>query len=318
VNGRFADNLNNQNVSLDFTTMVTPRFSLRFQDRFSYLPTQNVFAEGFLYSPQTIDNHSVQGAFLDGPGVWLTNNVTLGLTYGLSPVTTLTVTPSFNYAHELKNSAADTAGAPSSSLALIGSKQYGGMVSLNHSLSALKSVGLFYSISGVQFENTTNTVWYNSFGATYSQQLRPSWFVNVAAGATTSSFAKSANSWSFSGSTDIEKQFQRSSATLAYSRGLSLNQYAFGGFTDRIDLRYSTTLVQRISATLGFGYQHVGGNAGISGRYTQAQLGYQFLRSLSFLVTYVYRDQVGDASQVFTETRHTAFATLQWDPLHRR
>jgi hypothetical protein len=69
---------------------------------------------------------------------------------------------------------------------------------------------------------------------------------------------------------------------------------------------------------MGFGYQHVGGGAGISGRYSQGQLGYQFLRNLSLMLTYVYRNQVGDAVQVYTETRHTAFVTLQWDPLHMR
>lgn len=318
VNGRFADNLNNQNVSLDFTTLATPRLSVRFQDRFSYLPTQNVFAEGFLYAPQSIDNHSVQGAFLDGPGVWLTNAATLSLAYGLSPTTTVTVTPNFNYAHAIKNSSAASGGVVQSQLSLIGSKQYGSTVSLSHLLSPMKSVGLFYTASAVKFDNTPSFVWYHGIGATYSQQLRPSWFVNLSAGATTSSFGRGTNSWSFSGSADVEKHFQNSSATLAYSRGLSLSQYAFGNFTDRVDLRYTTNLTRKTTATMGFGYQHVGGIAGISGKYTQGQLGYQFLRNLSLMMTYVYRDQVGDAIQVYTETRHSAFVTLQWDPFHMR
>jgi hypothetical protein len=318
VNGRFADNLNNQNVSLDFATLATPRLTVRFQDRFSYLPTQNVFAEGFLYTPQSVDNHSVQGAFLDGPGVWLTNSATLSLAYGLSPITTLTVTPNFNYAHAIKNSSAASGGVSESQLSLIGSKQYGATVSLNHSLSPMRSVGLFYGASGVKFDNARSAVWYHSMGVTYSQQLRPSWFVNLATGATTSSFGTGTNGWSFSGSADLEKHFQNSSATLAYTRGLSLNQYAFGNFTDRVDLRYTASLTRRTTATMGFGYQHVSGAAGISGRYTQGQLGYQFLRNLSIMLTYVYRDQVGDAIQVYTETRHTAFVMVQWDPLHMR
>src|SRR5205823_5139647 len=36
IAGKFADNLNNQNVSFDLTTAVTPRFTIRFQDHFSY------------------------------------------------------------------------------------------------------------------------------------------------------------------------------------------------------------------------------------------------------------------------------------------
>jgi hypothetical protein len=101
-----------------------------------------------------------------------------------------------------------------------------------------------------------------------------------------------------------------------YTRGLSLSQYASRNFTDRVDATYQAQLGRRLNAGIGFGYQHVDGPPIISGKYYNAALGYSLMRSLSLQATYRYQNQSGDSTQIFTETRTTAFLTLQWDPLH--
>jgi hypothetical protein len=317
INGKFADNLSNQDTSLDINTVLSPRLSLRVHDHFSYLPTQNVFAEGFLYAAATPQNQSTQRPFLDGPGTWLTNTITATFTYGLSPTTDLIVAPSFNYSHSTSSTLNINGTDPSATL--IGSDEYSTTATLSHRLSALRTVGVYYSFNTVKFENTSGFVSYNSIGGVYSDQLTPTWFLNLSGGGSTAAFSSgAASTWTYSATADIEKRFQRSSASLAYTRGLALSQYASRNFTDRVDLNYNVQLSQRLSASLGFGYQHVDGPPTISGKYGTAQVGYRLFSDLSLLATYMYRSQIGDGLQVFTETRNTAYVTLSWDPMHRR
>ena len=317
VNGNFVNNLSNQDASFDLTTMLSPRLSMRFQDRFSYLSAQYVFSEGLLFAAQTPLNHSVQASFLDGPGTWLTDTATLSFGYALSPRTDLTFTPGFNYAHLINRNSA-FGGGPTPSAPLIGSNEYFGNVSLNYKLSPLRSVGLFYSLNSVKFENNPSYVSYNTAGILYSQQFSPTWFFRGSAGASTSAFNSTGpRSWTYTLSTDLEKRFKRSSVSINYTRSLSLIQYAYRNFTDRVDLNYQTQLTSRINAGLGFGYQRVNGPPLVSGKYYDAKLGYKLLPSVSLLATYTYRNQTGDSRQIFTETRNTAYLTLQWDPTHR-
>ena len=319
IAGKFADNLNNQNVSFDLTTLVTPRFSIRFQDHFSYQPAQSIFSEGFLYAAESIDNRSIQSSFIDGPGIWLTNTATLSFGYGLSPLTTITVAPRYNYAHVIDNSSAVSPTIPQSQLRLIGSKEYGGSVSISHRLSPMKSIGMYYSVNDVKFDTAPDAIWYHILGGTYSQQLRPSLFANLTAGAATVSFNTSGSrGWTFTGTADIEKTIHVGTLALAYNRGLSLNRYASRNFTDRVDVNYRTLLTRRSSTALGFGYEHVNGTPSISGKYATAQIGYRLLRNLSLLMTYMFRDQVGDGLQAYTDSRHSAYVSLNWDPLHMR
>jgi len=318
VNGKFASNLTNQDVSFDLATLLTPRFSVRLQNHFSYVPAQNVFAEGFLYAAVTPQNNSVQASFLDGPGIWLTDSALVSFGYALNPTTDLIVSPSFNYAHLLQSSSAlgGTINATPAPL-LIGSQAYAATANLSHRLSPLKTIGLFYSLNAVKFEETTSYTTYNTIGGSYSQQLSPTWFVTGSAGASNAAFSGGGTkTWTFSGTGQVQKTFQRSSLALAYTRGLSLNQYASRNYTDRVDLTFGSQLTQRLSAQLGFGYQRVNGPPLLSGKYVNPQLGFQLLPSLKFLATYIYRDQVGDTTQVFSETRQTAYLTLSWDPLH--
>jgi hypothetical protein len=248
--------------------------------------------------------HSVQNAFLEGPGSWLTNTVSAGFAYQLTERTTLTVTPSFNYVHSYN---------PNSSI-FLGSKQYGGSASLNHKLSATKTVGLFYSENLVKFNNNASGIPYTSFGGSLIDELSPTWSVNAAIGAAPSSYGSATTIWSMSGQIDIQKRFETSTATLAYTRGMSLNQYSTQFLTDRADFGYSIRLTRRISAGAGIGYQGVSGPPTFSGTYGSARLGYQLLPSVGISASYIYGNQTGDNVQIYSQTRNSGFITLSWMP----
>jgi hypothetical protein len=259
-------------------------------------------------------NSPYQGSFLDGPGRWLTDTGNLALRYDLSHISALTVTPTFNYSRQ--TGTATNNGMQSSPLQ--GSNEYGATVEWDRKLSTLKSIGLFYGLNVLKFQNLNAYVQYHTMGATYSQQLRPSLFLKASLGASyIHNPNDTAGSWTTSADVDFEKRFHLASATLAYNRGLSLNQYASRNYTDRVDFTYNRQLWSRLSAALGGGYQRVNGPPVISGKYAMAQFGYRLVSNLSALASYVYRFQTGDAVQIFTETRNSAYITLSWEPLHK-
>jgi hypothetical protein len=304
VNGRFLNSLNNENAGFAYASQFTPRLTLTVQDSFAYLPISNVYGVG-VFSPSTAsDLHSVQNTFLEGPGSWLTNTVSVSVAYDFSERTTLTVTPSFNYVHSYNPD----------SLIFLGSKQYGASVSVNHKLSTTKSVGLFYSENLVKFDNNRSTIPYTSFGGSLSDEITPTWFVNAAIAAAPSSYGSAKTIWSMSGQIDVEKRFQTSSVSLAYTRGLSLNQYSSQHFTDRADLSYSIQLTRRVNAGAGIGHQGVSGPPAFSGTYGSATLGYQLLPSVSLTGSYIYANQAGDNIQIYTQTRKSGFITVSWMP----
>ena len=234
----------------------------------------------------------------------MTNTVSVSVAYQLTERTTLTVTPSFNYVHSYN---------PNSSI-FLGSKQYGGLVSVNHKLSTTKTVGLFYSENLVKFDNNSSTIPYTSFGGLLSDEITPTWFVNAALAAAPSTYGSLKTIWSMSGQIDVQKRFRTSSASLAYTRGLSLNQYSSQHFTDRADLSYSIQLTRRVNAGAGIGHQSVSGPPPFSGTYASATLGYQLLPSVFITGSYIYGNQVGDNVQIYTQTRNSGFVTLSWMP----
>ena len=304
INGQFQNGLNNESLGAAYATAVTPRLTVTLQDHFGYLPLSNVYL-GSIFSPtQTPNLQSVQNPFLQGPGSWLTNTASASVAYALTERATLTVTPSYVYVHSYDSNAAG----------FLGSKQYGGSASLNYELDERKTVGLFYSENVVTFDNVASTVPYISFGASLTDQVSPTWFINGSIGAAPSTYGTSRTIWSMSGYVDVQKRFERSTATLTYSRGLSLNQYSSQSLTDRADLNYSIQLTRKLSAGAGIGYQRVAGPPLFSGEYGSAIVGYQLLPSVGISLDYLYANQVGDNVQIYSEKQNSAFVSLSWVP----
>jgi hypothetical protein len=303
INGHFANNLSNENVGLDYGTLLTPRLSMHIRDQFEYSTARNLFFDSYLYAAQTPGNQSVQNTFLDGPGTRLANNAMVTVDYRLSPTTDLVLTPGFNYAKQ-------SAG----SKIIVGSKEYTGAVHVTHQFSPTMSAGLLYITNAVKFDNVAGYVIYHTVGGSFTKQLSPTWFFNSALGVSRATINGSSSYWTLFGDAVLQKKFRVSSVGLTYSRGLSLEQFATQYYTDRVDLAYSMQLTRRLFASVGSGYERAGGSQKVSGEYASSQVGYNLLRSLSLIGTYTYRSQVGDLSQLYTETRHTGYITLRWTP----
>lgn len=303
-NGQFLNDLNSESVQFNFATALSSRMSLGVQDHFGYLPLQALYTDTVL-SPSTAANvHSIQNAFLSGPGSWLSNTASVSLGYQLTERTSLTVSPAYNYVHSFNTNSA----------VFLGSQEYGGTVALNHQLSQTKTVGLFYSGNVVKFTNAASSVLYNSVGASFVDQLSPTWFLNASVGVAPSTFGGLRLVWTASGQADLQKRFQTSTATLTLSRGLSLNQYNSQYYTDRADLDYQIQLTRRMSAGLGIGYQGVSGTPPLSGGYASSRLIYQLVPSVAVSAVYRYDRQRGDNIQVYTQTSEGWYLTLTWAP----
>lgn len=309
INGQFMNNLSNQNVSADYATLLTPRLSMHIQDHFGYTSVRNLFFDNYLYAGETVNNKSTQNTFLDGPGTWLTDAATVTLDYHLSAANDIAFSPTFNYAYEKSTSLSG-----SQSPSLVGSTSYGASVHFTHLLSQTKSVGVFYLANVVKFGNLNGNVIYHTVGGSFVDQITQSVSISSSFGLSTSVINGPARYWSLYADAELRKKFHNSSAALTYSRGLSLDQYASQYYTDRADLSYTFQLTRRVESTVGAGYQHAGGQPAISGEYESAQIGYHFLPSLSMSLNYAHRNQSGDTTQVFTETRNTVFLTLRWEP----
>ena len=303
INGHFANNLSNENVGLDYSTLLTPRLSMHFRDQFQYSTARNLFFDSYLYAAQTPGNQSVQNTFLDGPGTRLTNNAMVTIDYRLSPTIDLALTPGFNYANQ-------SAG----SKIIVGSKEYTGTAHLTRQFSPTMSAGVLYIANAVKFDNVAGYVFYHTVGGSFTKQLSPTWFFNSTLGVSKSTINGSSSYWTFFGDAVLQKKFRTSSAGVTYSRGLSLEQYATQYYTDRVDLAYTLQLTRKLFASFGGGYERAGGSQRVSGEYGSSQVGYNLLRSLSLVGTYTYRTQTGDLSQIYTETRHTGYITLRWQP----
>jgi len=303
INGHFANNLSNENVGADYSTLLTPRISMHVRDQFQYSTARNLFFDSYLYAAQTPGNQSVQNTFLDGPGTRLTNNATVTIDYRLSPTLDLALTPGFNYANQ-------SAG----SKIIVGSKEYTGAAHLTRQFSPTMSAGVVYIANVVKFDNVAGYGIYHTVGGSFTKQLSPTWFFNSTLGVSRSTINGGASYWTLYGNAVLQKKFRTSSVGLTYSRGLSLEQYATRFYTDRVDLAYSTQLTRRLFASFGGGYERAGGLQRISGEYGSSQVGFNLLRSLSLVGTYTYRTQVGDLNQIYTETRHSGYITLRWKP----
>lgn len=306
VNGQVLNNLNNENLGAAYATALTPRLTLGLHDQLAYVPINNIFSNN-IFSPATVASlQSVQNPFLQGPGAWLTNTATLSVGYQLSERTSLTVAPSYVYVRSY---------GPTSS-EFPGSKQYGGSASLNYQLSETKTLGFFYSEDLVKFDNVAEGIPYTSFGGSFIDQVTPTFFVNATIAAAPSTYGTSKTIWSMSGYVDVQKRFERSTVSLAYSRGLSLNQYNSQYLTDRADFSYTIQLTQRTTAGAGIGYQRVFGPPLYSGEYGSATVGYQLLPSVAISAVYLYGNQTGDNVQIYSEKQSSAFVAVSWAPPH--
>jgi hypothetical protein len=301
--GQVDPNFVSQNINLDSYYRWSPRWTVTFNDHFSYYNSRSRFGDSFLDS-DSISSTTQQNGFLDGPQEVLWNSASIGFTNRLSPRTSFTLTPTYAYARTSANLTA----APRSS-------QGGGVSALlRHDLSPLKSVEIHYSVQHSQFSSTFGDTTYQTAGVGYSQQFPGKWGLSAGAGASNANSTDFGRFWTVTGALSVVKSFKSSSVSLAYTRGENNGDYLTNRYTDRSDLSSSTQWTRRLQTRGGIGYQReVGSQSGIWGKYATGQVSARLFSSATFFVYYVHKWQKGDAQQLFTGSRGLLAAGIRWD-----
>jgi len=300
----------NQGAGLDTTFQLSPRLALELSDRFNYYGNQRSFTGlslGVDYSLGTV----AQNNFLNGPGRVIYNTAGATFSYLWSPVTTVSVAPTFGY----QNSSGATNGGQNLS-ALYG----GAQVTVSHSLSASQTVGISYLGQYATYTNTSTTAGpqrnsvLQDFLLTYSKQIRASW--RISAGLGVLSNTNGGSQVGLAASAGITKSFQKMDVALNYNRGHQFNGYVTSESTDRVDLVNTIRWTRRfMTSTSGAYFRTTGGTtAGPSGTYATEQLSFALTRTLSFTSGIGFTKQSGDG--VFLQSGHTRQATVgvTWAP----
>ena len=316
ANGEVVGNFSNQNASLDLLLYARRRWSVRFNDTFSYYYAQQSFGY-FYFDINPINSHTITNNFLDGPLRWVSDSAYFSVAYALSRRASISIAPNFIFSES--GSGADLRQAAS----------YGGNVAWNYRTSERQSVGLLYtgqliherfSITSIPPTTLISDTVYSTVAGTLARQLSATWFLRGAAGVTTSSTSQASQSlrqWSFYGSFGVVKQLKRSSIGLNYSRGDTLsNGLISSQYSDRIDGTYQNQINHRLNWMFGGGYLRQVQSGGFSAWYVSSDL--QFLLApragLFAFFDYSRKNQSTNTSNLFAGNRDLFAFGLRWQP----
>lgn len=300
--GHSVGDVDNGSADLDTHYDLTQRLSLGLNDRFSYFATRLLYGDFFLSSGQVQNPVSQQNSFLDTPGHSLNNNVFATLNYQITPLTQVSVSPSFYYSR----SSADSA------LFSNRSKVYSGQVTLTHAVSPRTSVGLSYGVSAITLRQATSTPIYNSLTANYAHLLSPSLSFTASGGLSTVALAGNARTYSFTGNATLTKTLEKTDLAVNYSRGLYLDDYATTSFTDRVDGQINQRIGRRFGTGAGVGFQRESRTGGFLGKYASVFANMQLFPLINAYVRYTYTGQQGDLMLLTTGTRHLVVFGLRF------
>lgn len=292
----------NINVLGQTTFQFNERLGLTLSDNFSDIASRLLYGDFFFASGLAETPASQQNSFLDAPGHAISEQALALLTYRLSPLTTISFQPSYNYFHTNTTTAL-----------LNSSQEYAGVLSLTHTTSPRTTVGMGYTASEVLFPTGSESVLYQTVSGTLVHLLSPSFSFNGTAGFSTFTTPGTPRSWTFAGSATVVKSFRKSHISLGYNRGLYLADYTTSAFTDRVDAQASVDLNQRINVVVGGGFQRESRTDGFQGRYADGALNLRLAPTLTLYGRYTFSYQSGDQMFLTTGTRNLYLVGLRWD-----
>jgi len=311
--GRVVGNFSNQNTSLDWLIYTRPRWNVRISDGFRYYYTQQ--SVGFSYlDVNPVTSGVTTNNFLDGPNRWMSNNVSLSVSYALSKRSSIAIDPSYTFS-EAGGGVTFTRGV-----------SYGGSANWNYRTSERQTVGLQYTGQlfheagpGTSSSTTgvpTDTI-YHTVAGTAGRQLSATLFARGSLGASTSARAQNARQWFFFGTLGLVKQFGRSSVGLNYSRGDTLsNGLISDQYADRVDLTYLNQLGKRLYWSLGGGYLRQVQSGGFSGWYGTGDAQFLLAPRAGLFASFDYyrKNQSVNANNLFSGNRNIYSFGLRWLP----
>lgn len=310
VEGHVYANALNQTAGIDTTFQLSPRWALQISDRFNYFGSQRYFSGLSLNADYSLGTVA-QNSFLNGPGRVIYNSASATITYLWSPVTTVSVTPTFGYQ--------DATGVQSTSQNL-NAYYGGGQVNVSHFVSASQTIGISYIGQYAVYANTSkiagpqsNTL-LQDFLVTYSKRLSETWRLGLGLGLTNNNGDLS--QIGLGANVGITKSFHRMDFALSYNRGHQFNGYVTSASTDRADLINTIRWTRRFTTSSSVAYFRTTGSpiSGTSGVYVTEQLNFGLTRSLTLNGNLAYTKQDGDGVYVQRGKTRLASFGITWAP----
>jgi hypothetical protein len=299
----------NNTLSLGMSFDLTPRLNVTLQDTFLQVHSNPLLPENFLAADGK-EVAPVQNNFLDTYGSFLSDTASATFQYGLSPRTTITFIPLYRYAHATDNRANYLADG----------QTYAGFVSVGHALSPHRTIGATESYEYL-LENTASvpaSAKFNTVGFFYSEQLARSLWVTGHIGAEHQSLSDlpRADHWGMAaGFSLVDNISRKMGLALAYTRGITFNNYISLQKADRIDASIGFIPTSRISWNGSVGYlRELGADPRTNGKYAASELDYRFFGRFSLFTTYAYTFQKSNTLQLFEGQRKTLAYGLRWRP----
>jgi hypothetical protein len=303
------------NLSAAWSTAfrLTPVWKISFNNTLNYYSQQRQFDNLDLMADVTT-GALVQSQFLEGNGHFLSDRTELPVLYQISPRSRVDVTPFFEYYS-----------SSGSSQVVSQSEGYGLRASYAYLLGPTRGIGFQYQVEDTHFSAFLPNTIYQSFSASYSQQLRATLRFSVSGGLTTAqtsqsnSGALSSTQKTVSGSASLIKSFRDASLAFNYYRGQTPGLQITNGFADRFDAAYQRHLSVRTTFDLGVGYyrefQSVTNTSGI---YSSLGLGYRLTDKWSLSARYGYKNQKNGGATFETGDLHYLSFGIRWEPGRRQ
>lgn len=301
----------NNTLSLGTKFQITPRFSVMVSNEFLQTQQNPLIPQNYFVSDGRVGALS-QNNFLTTNGNFIADTASAVFEYGLSPRTNITISPTYRYSRTTNNSISyQTDGST-----------YSAGISLGHALTARRTVGVTDTFQ--YLDQTTagaaGTAKYNTIGVFYSEQLARTFWLSISAGGVYQAYSNIAqnNGWGFNGTVSVIKQFSnRIDGTLAYTRGISFNNYVNVARSDRVDASVSVRLSPRVAWSNGVGYYRELADPSTSGRYVTTDLGYHFFGNFSMFVNFTYDILNSSTPQLLSGDRRTLAYGARWTPNRR-
>jgi hypothetical protein len=313
IDGQIHANASSNNtftVGSEFA--LTPRLRMTLQDAFVQAQENQLSPTPDTYlATNWLTGAVSQNNFFNANGNYLSNSASASFQYDLSPRTSLTATPSFTYARTTSDS--------TTAQYTVDGQFYQATVALSHALTPYRRVGVSESYQYLrQTSGVPISVRYSTTAVFYSEQLAPSWWVtgNIGTAHQTNTNQSGESGWTFSGGATLAGSFsRRTGVAIAYTRGVTFNNYVSTRLSDRVDATLGLRFSSRFTWNNGGGYfRETGSDPRTSGKYAMTGVSYHFYGNVSCFAAFIHTFQTSNTQQLLSGTQNTVEFGVGWQP----
>lgn len=303
INGQVDADFLNQSLVANWVRPLSSRWTFGLSDNFSYYTVRNLYGDYFL-DVNAVTGAAVPSSFLESAASWLNAGTRTSFSYALSPTSSLTISPGFNYSH---TTGLINAPEPTNGYEYSGTLGWTKRMSANFSLSAEYGYRLVQSLGG--------HVPYHNGDLGFSWQLGSTTTIGLSAGVLTEGFA-TGTGWTVSGSAQIAEKWGRTIASIGYYRGTSLfNELGSQGVSQTAQATYRINLTRRLywSAEGGYESSLTKNVADLSGKFASTEVGLQISPQVECFGSYGYKTQSAFGnSAILSGNVTTAIGGIRW------